>query len=142
MISWRTLLPIESSGSLDELEYAMPHYQRAVYTAIFKKLQDKISSILSQPPIQVSHFVPLEDPLLIALYNFHRRLSIQHKIASTLIRKFIKIAEKNCLKLIIENMDLHIWVSSLQMTWAQYAIQDMKTLLNTMTMTFVFPIQI
>lgn len=93
-----TLLPIESSGSLDELEYAMPHYQRAVYTAIFKKLQEKISSILSQPTIQVSHFVSLEDPLLIALYNFHRRLSIQHKIASTPDKKIYQDCRKELLE--------------------------------------------
>ena len=61
-------------------------------------MQEKISSILSQPTIQVSHFVSLEDPLLIALYNFHRRLSIQHKIASTPDKKIYQDCRKELLE--------------------------------------------
>ena len=62
-----TLLSTDSFCSLEELEYAMPHYQKAVYSAVFKEVQDKISSILAQPPLRTPRFSLQEDPLL---YSF------------------------------------------------------------------------
>lgn len=86
-----TLLSTDSFCSLEELEYAMPHYQKAVYSAVFKEVQDKISSILAQPPLRTPRFSLQEDPLLTVLYNFQRSLSLQQRLFLFLIKNLSKL---------------------------------------------------
>lgn len=93
----------------------MPHYQKAVYSAVFKEVQDKISSILAQPPLRTPRFSLQEDPLLTVLYNFQRSLSLQQRLFSVPDKKFIKITEKHCSKHIAKSMVLCILENFLPM---------------------------
>lgn len=93
-----TLLSTDSFCSLEELEYAMPHYQKAVYSAVFKEVQDKISSILAQPPLRTPRFSLQEDPLLTVLYNFQRSLSLQQRLFSVPDKKIYQNYRKALLE--------------------------------------------
>ena len=76
----------------------MPHYQKAVYSAVFKEVQDKISSILAQPPLRTPRFSLQEDPLLTVLYNFQRSLSLQQRLFSVPDKKIYQNYRKALLE--------------------------------------------
>ena len=110
-----TLLSTDSFCSLEELEYAMPHYQKAVYSAVFKEVQDKISSILAQPPLRTPRFRCRKILCLQFYITSSEAFPFSKDFFLFLIKKFIKITEKHCSKHIAKSMVLCILENFLPM---------------------------